>query len=305
MTFNVRSLDLLRVSIETRSVTATAERLHVSQPAVSKAIQQAEQRLGFPLFMRERGRLVPTVDARVLLPEIIRALAAIESVSRLAEDLQGLKTGLISVAATPVLANTLASSAIGRFRALLTGVQVKIQTMFNHEVVEAVADHRVDLGLVLTPVEDSHTLAHDICAAELQCIMPRSHALGRFKTVAPCDLAPFPLISFNRHEPIGAVIENFFRAAGVRRAIAVEVNQSGTACALVEAGAGIAIVDEFTTLSGIPKHLVVRPLQPAGRIAARLLVAADRPLSRHADAFVQTLTSVVSDQIAAGRIRAA
>ena len=116
MTFNVRSLDLLRVSIETRSVTATAERLHVSQPAVSKAIQQAEQRLGFPLFMRERGLLVPTVDARVLLPEIIRALAAIESVSRLAEDLQGLKTGLISVAATPVLANTLASSAIGRFR---------------------------------------------------------------------------------------------------------------------------------------------------------------------------------------------
>lgn len=301
----MRSLDLLRVSIETRSVTATAERLHISQPAVSKAIQQAEERLGFPLFVRERGRLVPTVDARVLLPEIIRALAAVESVSRLAEDLHGLKTGLITLAATPVLANALAASAIGQFRTLWAGVQVKIQTMFNHEVVEAVADHRVDLGLVLTPVEDRHTLARDLCAAELHCVMPRSHPLAGCKTVTPRDLAPFPLISFNRHEPIGAVIESTFRAAGIRRAIAVEVNQSATACALVEAGAGIVIVDGFTTMSGIPKRLVTRVIQPAGQIAARLLVAADRPPSRHANAFVQTLALVVSDQVAARRIKAA
>jgi len=300
---SVRSLNLLRIAIETRSVTATAERLHVSQPTVSKAIQLAEQRLGFPLFNRERGRLVPTVDARVLLPQIARALAAVESVKRLAEDLQGLKTGLITLAATPVLANTLAASAIGRFSTRWAGVQVAIQTMVNNEVVQAVADHSVELGLVLTPVEDGYTLARDICTAGLQCVMPHSHVLARCLEIAPRDLAPFPLISFSRHEPIGALIEDAFRSAGIRRRIAVEVNQSSTACALVEAGAGVTILDGFTALSGFPRGLVARPFQPAARITGRLLLPADRPPSRHSEAFVQTLASVVSDEIAGGRIK--
>src|ERR1700722_18831422 len=112
MNLSFRMLELLRFAIETRSVTATAERLHISQPAVSKTLQQAEERLGFPLFVRERGRLVPTLDARLLLPEIVRATAAMEAVSRRAEDLQSLKTGMVTLAATPVLGNTMVTQAI-------------------------------------------------------------------------------------------------------------------------------------------------------------------------------------------------
>jgi DNA-binding transcriptional LysR family regulator len=304
-TLSARNLELLRVAIETRSVTATAERLRLSQPAVSKAVQQAEQRLGFPLFLRERGRLVPTLDARVLLPEIIRAAMAVESVSRLAEDLQGLKTGMVTLAATPVLGNTLAASATARFRAAHPGVQVTIQTMFNHEVVETVADHRVDLGLVLTPVDDGHTKSRDICTAELVCVMPRTHQLARRRVVGPRDLEPYPLISFSRHQPIGALIEEAFRTASIRRVIAMEVTQSLTACALVQAGAGIAVMDGFTILGGMPAGLVVRPFQPALRIAGRLLVPQDRPASRHAETFVRALETIVQDEVAAGRIGAA
>jgi DNA-binding transcriptional LysR family regulator len=295
--FSIRTLELLRVVIETRSVTATAERLHVSQPAVSKAVKQAEDRLGFPLFLRERGRLVPTLDARVLLPEIARAATAVDQVSRLAEDLQSLKTGMVSLAATPVLGNTLAAQAIARFHTTSPGVQIIIQTMFNHEVVEAVADHRVDLGLVLTPVE-----ARDICTAALVCVMPREHPLACHKVIGPRDVASFPLVSFSRHQPIGALIENAFRAASIRRVIAIEVTQSWTACALVQAGAGIAVMDGFTLLGGIPAGLTVRPFKPAPRIAGRLLLSVDRPASRHAEAFVLALLSVVQDEIATGRI---
>jgi DNA-binding transcriptional LysR family regulator len=300
--FSIRTLELLRVVIETRSVTATAERLHVSQPAVSKAVKQAEDRLGFPLFLRERGRLVPTLDARVLLPQIVRAAIAMDQVTRLAEDLQSLKTGTVSLAATPVLGNTLAAQAIARFRTTSPGVQIIIQTMFNHDVVDAVADHRVDLGLVLTPVEDSHTMARDICTAALICVMPREHPLARHKVIRPGDVVSFPLISFSRHQPIGALIEDAFRAASVRRVISIEVTQSWTACMLVQSGAGVAVMDGFTLLGGIPDGLTTRPFEPAPRIAGRLLLSVDRPASRHAEAFVLALRSVVRDEIATGRI---
>ncbi len=301
MGLSVRTLELLRLVIETRSITATAERLRISQPAVSKTVQQAEQRLGFPLFLRERGRLVPTPDARALLPEISRAAAAVESVNRLAADLATLKTGLVSLAATPVLGNALAAPAIARFRAASPGVHVVIQTISNHEVVEAVAEHRVDLGLVLTPVADGRTLARDICSAELVCVMPQGHALAERPTVSPRDVTPYPMISFNRQQPIGALIDDAFAAAGIRRMIAIEVNQSWTACALVQAGAGIAVMDGYTILEGLPAGLIARPFRPAGRIAGRLLLPVDRPSSRHAEAFMQVLAAVAQDMPGASR----
>jgi len=304
MNFSVRTLELLRFVIETRSVTATAERLHISQPAVSKTLQQAEQRLGFPLFVRERGRLVPTPDARLLLPEIVRATAAMEAVSRLAEDLQSLKTGMVTLAAAPVLGNTLVAQAIAVFRAHYPDVHVALQAMANQDVVEAAADHRVDLGIVLTPVEDAHTSTRHLCSAELVCVLPQTHALAGRECVGPQDVAAFPLISFNRHQPIGALIEAAFRAASIRRAIAVEVTQSWAACSLVQAGAGIAIMDAFTIIAGVPPGLTVRPFRPTTRIAARLLHSVDRPLSRHAQAFTDVLLRVVQTEVAAGRISA-
>lgn len=302
MNLSVRTLELLRFVIETRSVTATAERLHISQPAVSKTLQQAEERLGFALFVRERGRLVPTLDARLLLPEIVRATAAMEAVSRLAEDLQSLKTGMVTLAAAPVLGNTLVTQAIAAFRAQYPDVHVIIQTMPNQEVVEAVADHRVDLGVVLTPVEDAHTSTRHLCSAELVCVLPQTHALAGLAFVGPEEVAAFPLISFNRHQPIGALIEDAFRAASVRRTIAIEVTQSWTACTLVQAGAGIAIMDSFTTITGVPPGLTVRPFKPTTYITGRLLHPIDRPSSRHAQAFTEILVSVVQHEVAAGRI---
>ncbi len=118
----------------------------------------------------------------------------------------------------------------------------------------------------------------------------------------PEEIAPFPLISFNRHQPIGALIEEAFRAASIRRAIAVEVTQSWTACALVQAGAGIAVTDGFTTLTGVPAGLTIRPFRPPTRITGRLLHSIGRPTSRHAEAFTQVLFLVVQAEVASGRI---
>jgi DNA-binding transcriptional LysR family regulator len=304
MPLNIRNLDLLRLVIETRSVTETASRLRMSQPAVSKAVHQAEEQLGFALFVRERGRLVPTMDARALLPEIIRTTAAVGVLNRLAEDLQGLHAGIVTLAAAPVLGNTLAIAAIARLRALHPGVDVVMQTMLNHQVVEAVADHRADLGLALSPVDDGYTQARDICTADLVCIVPEQHPLTAAEAIGPAELAGHPMISFSRHQPIGALIEDAFRAAGVPWRIAVEVTQSVTACALVEAGAGITIVDGFTLIAGLPPGLTSRPFRPRVPIAARLLVPVDRPVSRHAEAFIRILDAIVADQVSAGQVHA-
>lgn len=283
--------------METGSVTEAARLLRVSQPAVSKMLQQAEDQLGFQLFVRERGSLTPTVEARTLLPELIKAFAAVDLVNRLAEDLRDARTGLVTVAASASFGNSLIGAAIERFRAVRPRTHVALQTLLNHEIVEFVAERKVDLGLALSPAEDSATVARDFCTADLLCVMPDGHPLTELEAVVPEDLQRYPLISFSRDRPIGALIEEAYNDAGLRRSIAIEVTQSWTACALVQAGSGIAVVDGFSLLGGMFSDLAVRPLRPRIRIAGRILRPRHRPMSRLASAFVAEFEKVVAEHV--------
>jgi len=297
-----RQIEMVRAVMELGSVTEAARRLHVSQPAVSKMLQQAEAQLGFRLFVREHGRLRPTAEARALLPEIRKTVAAIEDLHRLGEDLRETRTGALGIAATTSLANGLLAQAIRRFRDDRPLVRLALHSLLNHEVVEMVAEQRVDLGLVLIPAEESATLARDLCAADLVCVVPPGHPLLRRGRAGPAELSQWPLISFAQHLPIGALIEAAFRSRNLRRIIAVAVTQSATACSLVRDGVGVAVVDAFALTDPPADGLAVVAFEPGTRIVARLLRARHRPLSRIAQAFVGVLDQVVADGIAGGRI---
>jgi DNA-binding transcriptional LysR family regulator len=295
MSVNAKHLELLRCVIEAGSLTAAAARLGISQPAVTKAVQLVEDQLGFPLFLRQRGRLVPTVEARMLLPEIIRATSALDAVNRLAEDLQGLRAGIVTLATTPVLANSIAAEAVAHFQSQHAGVTVDLQVVLNHEAVVAVADHRVDFGLVLAPAEHAHVSVEDICAAELICVMAPGHPLARSSAISVAELARHKLISFDRQQPLGALVDEAFKDAGLRRVVAVQVSQSTTACALAKAGAGVAVIDGFTMAEARAAGLVVRKLAPAVPAIARLLLPRHRPLSRPASRLTDAIRAVAGE----------
>jgi DNA-binding transcriptional LysR family regulator len=300
MQSNLRHLDVVRRVMEAGSVTEAARLLRVSQPAVSKTLAQVEDRLGFRLFTRDRGRLIATAEAKALLPEIEKAFLAIHGVQRLASDLRDGRTGMVTLAAAPSLANNLLPAVIGTFRLTRPGATVIVQAIPNTEVVDLVADRRVDLGFVLIPTRDSATVAVDLCAADLVCVIPKTHTLAASKSVRLRDLHGVPMITFARRLPLGALIAGAFERARVRPQIAVEVTQSATAFALVKAGAGIAIMDGFALLDGLPPNLVARPIQPAVRVVARQLSARDRPQSLLANAFARDVVAIIKDYVASG-----
>jgi DNA-binding transcriptional LysR family regulator len=124
--------------METGSVTAAASELGMTQPAASKMLRQAEERLGFALFRREHKRLVPTPEAHALLPELLGALAAIGGLERLADALRAGRSGRLTIAAVPVLATALLPQAEQAFRAERCDVSVRLRAMSALEVVNTV-----------------------------------------------------------------------------------------------------------------------------------------------------------------------
>ncbi len=290
MILTPREMDLFRHVMELGTVTAAAEAAHVSQPAVSKTLQQAEERLGFRLFLRQRKRLLPTAEAQALFPEVMSALAAIDLVQRLGRDLREGRSGLLSLAVTPTLAHGLVPVALRRFRDAHPQVSVSLLAGTATEVIRLVVDHRVDLGLVMGPVGDSRVLVRDLQREELGCVLPPGHALATKAALTAADLADQTLISVAPHQPVRALLQRAFERAGVPLSVAVEASQSSIACALAQAGNGIAVLDGFALRGAREQGLETRPFRPAVVMQARLLQSRRRAPSRQAQSFAQVVT---------------
>jgi DNA-binding transcriptional LysR family regulator len=241
---------------------------------------------------------VPTAEAHALFPEVMGALAAIDLVQRLGRDLREGRSGLLTLATTPTLAHGLVPATIQRFREAHPQVSVSLRAGTATEVIRLVVDHRVDLGLVMGPVGDTRVQVRDLQQAELGCVLPPHHPLLARSSLTAADLAEEALISVAPHQPVRVLLQRAFEEAGVMLNVAVEASQSSIACALAQAGAGIAVLDGFALMSAREQGLEVRPFQPAVTMQARLLQSRRRALSNQANAYARVLTMSEATRVA-------
>jgi len=292
MILSLREMEVFRQVMERGSVTAAADALRISQPAVSKMLQQAEDRLGFKLFVRAKKRLLPTTEAHSLFPETLNAFAALDVVQRLAGDLRAGRSGLLRLAVTPTLAHSLVPEAIRAFREARPEVTVTMRIMTMLEAATLVVDHRVDIGMVIGHVGDPRVSVHDLAVLSLGCVLARDHPLCARDALTPADLADQPIIAVSRHLPAGQLVARAFEDADVELHVAVEVNQSSVACALAQAGVGVTVLDGYAVMAARAQGMETRPFLPSVPLPARILTSRQRPLPNLAARFVEELQNV-------------
>ncbi|WP_149537439.1 LysR family transcriptional regulator [Siccirubricoccus phaeus] len=294
MRLTYRQIEVIHATARHGTVTAAAEALGISQPAVSMMLRESQAAVGFPLFSRRRGRLHPTVELSVILPEVERVFQGVARIGRLVDGIRDMAVGSVLVAATPTLADHLLPRAIAAFRRSRPGIQVAVQTMDNIAAIDAVARERVDLGFVLSPllVGDVQVLMLDETA--LVCAVPAAHPLAGQGSVQVRDLLSWPLIGVGRGLPLGDLVDDAFRAEGLQRRIAIEVTQTSVALSLVRAGAGVAIIDPYVAMSGTPPDLVLLQLCPRVAVGAAAIAQRGRTLSRAARLLMATARRIAS-----------
>lgn len=289
MSLTFRQLQILHAVSLTGSITGAAAALGVSQPAVSMMLRECTRSAGFAVFVRRQGRLQPTAETAGLLTELERVFNGVDRINRLIEDMRVTAVGTIQIAATPTLADNLLPPAIALFQRTRPNIRVTISAMDNLNVVNEVAQEHVDLGLALSPYRQVDARQIELCAADLVCVVHQDSPLASRGTITPGDLADHPLISFRKTLPLGMVVEEAFRKAGVSQRIALEVNQSSVACALARAGAGVAIIDPFWLIGNRERQLVRLKLRPRAEVSAQVLVSRNTNLSRPARLFLAAL----------------
>lgn len=244
----LRHLRYFQAIAEELSFSRAAKRLHVAQPALSRAIKQLEHTLGADVLERTRHHVRLTPAGAVLLHEIAMLLQHLdESVRRVRRTAAGeegeLRLGYIGPPTQPFLGRV-----IHNYRKRYPLVSIHLEERTPERVWEMVAKGRLSAALT-RPV-----LAHEALGLRtailreerLGIVVPANHAFAKRSSVPWTALAREPLIVLARREGMGlydAVIAGC-RQAGVMPRLAHTPSLIGTVMSYVEAGAGIGVVTE-------------------------------------------------------------
>jgi DNA-binding transcriptional LysR family regulator len=262
------------------TVTAAAASIDMTQPAASAMLRDLEIRLGVALFSREKRRLRMTAQGRTLMPEVLNALAALESADRLAADIRHGTMARLVIGAVAIAASSLLPAALARVRREHPPVAVTVRAGTALEIIDMAVEHRVDLGIIIGKVGDSHRVESlKLASLSLYAVMRGDHPWAGREDLTLADMAEQSLIVLADALPAGSATRGVFAAQGVPYRPVIEVMQSSAACALAAEGLGVAIVESLGAHYAARNGLVAICLMPLEDSALTLVWATGHVLS--------------------------
>lgn len=289
MTMNLRHIEVFHAVYVNGSVSAAARMLNVSQPSVSKVLRHAESLLGFPLFHRTGGRLVPTEDAHSLFVEVAEIQDRVHALREASRNLKRGSGGLLKVSALPSIALDALPSTVSQFLRTHRDVRFDLQTIHHEDLLRKLYERETDVA-VAYEVPPGATLGHlPLGAGELVVLYREADLPDAPERIDLADLAGRPLISMSESGPIG----HLFAAEVQRLDLALdEVVSARTfhiATALVRQGVGLTVVDNFTALASLSPGLAMRPLATPLTFTVNAMFLRDRPPTSLGTQFLKAL----------------
>ncbi len=282
----LRQIEVFRAVMLTGTVSEAARLLHVSQPVVTRVLQHAEASLGFRLFERVRGRLQATPEANALYGDVERLYGEIERVRRVSESLRHKGAGRLRVAATPSLANPLLVPAVRRFCARHPDTQVQVLTHHTDEIVGALLANQVDLGFAFAPPGHEAISSEPVASGRMLLAVPRGQPLpagGRRQVVPMQRLMERAFIGYDDNSSLGLLVRQTLARHALEPRSTLEVQTYSLALALVDAGLGVTLLDQYTALSASPERVALHDVAPVLPFEIQMLRASHRAGSSLAD----------------------
>ncbi len=285
----LRHIEVFHAVYTCGSITAAAKMLNVSQPSVSKVLAHAEQQLGFALFDRLKGKIIPTQEAEKLITHVTDAYDNINELRRISENLRASETGLIRIAVAPAFGIDLVPAAIASYLEQHPETSFEIETLHQHQVARALKQSRVDIGVVFDPPVTQGITVDHLATADCVVLTHKSMDFGIKRRLTLEDLNGLPFIDLNTRSPLGRLLASRMEANNIQFQNITKVETYQMAKALVAHGAGVSIIDEITAKSTGHRDVVAWKLQPPLQFNIALLHLESEPLSIVTQRFVEHL----------------
>ncbi len=291
---NLNQLQTFVQVVATGSFSAAADRLGLSQPAVSLQIRQLERRLGLKLLERLGRSLKPTAAGAILLDHAERIQGSVDQALQALASHGETITGRVAIGTGATACIHLLPPLLGQLRQRFPQLDVRVSTGNTLDVLRAVEDNRLDLGLVTLPASGRNLQVEPLLDdAFVALLLPASPLPQRALT--PPDLAETPLLAFETGSSTRLLIDDWFRRAGQASRPVMELGSIEALKELVAAGLGYSLVPGIAVATEHHRHgLRVQPLVPPLTRTLALVLRRDKPLSRALQQVLEALRQLRS-----------
>ena len=262
---SLRELEVLQAMIATRKTVAAAQRLGISQPAVSRALAALEA---------EAQPIFTALDRLNHWPG------------------QAVQASVLRIATPPTLAQFVLPPVLAEFRRQEPDVVANVEIDTSSTVITQVADRAVDVGLVDMSASHIGIQGKAIREAVAHVLMPEEHPLADREVLTPQDLAEEPIIALARRFPERIKVEQAFADAGVALRLVGEGTAAVFVAEMVRQRVGLALLNPFPLTLGGLRGLVARRFAPAITYRTMLLFPSAGPVAPAARRFADLLIAM-------------
>ena len=290
---NLRHIEIFHAVYVNGSVSAAARALNISQPSVSKTLRHAETLLGFELFQRTNSRLVLTEDAHALFGDVADIQERVRALREAGRNLRSGGGATLRISALPSLALGALPTAVARFMARRPDVRFDLQTVHHDDLLRKLYERETDIAIAAEVPRGAPLGKVWLGEGELVVLYREADLPGMAARIDLPQLVGHPFITLAASGPIGQLFAQELERLGIELQEVASARTFYIAAALVRAGVGLSVVDNFTAEASLADGLAMRALKPSLTFDVHAMHLLDRPPSALASEFLGVLREVI------------
>ncbi|ABZ75284.1 transcriptional regulator, LysR family [Shewanella halifaxensis HAW-EB4] len=286
MNIQIKSLHCFVTLLEVGNYTRAAEKLHLTQPTLSKMIQRLEENLEQPLLIRNNQKVIATEAGRMLANSAQQIVGQWHRLQEELNSLNGLQTGQLRLGVCPMMGEMIIS-LLSEYRKRFPKIEVSIVELGGFGAEQALLNDTLDLTFTALPTTHSQEFySHNLKGYPLLACIPNGHKLEKSEAITWAAIEPHPFILYNDDFSLTKLIHRLSRKANVELNIAAQSGQWDFIAAMVEAQMGVAILPKPICDKVTSDKLVYRPLSPNLTWDLALIWRKNLPLTPAAESFI-------------------
>ena len=225
---------------QTRNFTRAAEKLSLSQSALSRSIQRLEERIGQPVFERKPREVVLTDLGKILLERAREILHLVEDTMTMLSESD--RYGKIRLGAIPTIAPYFLPGVLSGFSESHSNISVIVQEATTENLIKRCSHGEIDLAILAYPINAKYLETEALFDEELFLVVPPAHELAARKKVEASVVEEYPFVTLNEAHCLAENINSFCRNQSVQPVSVEQTSQLATVQELVALDHGVSII---------------------------------------------------------------
>jgi len=263
-------LKVFHSAVQAGGFTHASRELRLSQSTISQHIKQLEEELACQLFIRIGKRVLLTEAGQLLREHCEKIFQDVSNAQMSIRELAGMQRGKLRLGTGATTLIYQLPPVLEGYQARFPKIELIVVSDITDNILRAVQAQRLDLGLVMLPIEESDLQVTPLCTEELKIALPSRHPLARKRALSVTDLSQLRFILYEQKTVMRRLIDSFFEGLGVKPRIAMVMENIEAIKSLVGAGLGASVLpvpavgkeaaDRKVTLMRVDKHPLQRQL---------------------------------------------